>query len=95
MKRVVISKEGKGDSGEKKVTEEKRKRRGIPHGSYMWEEGKRERKQNRNKEHNKCCWYSCSSNWYSHLYQMAPGLTPTCPPDGTCSCTTCPPDVTM
>lgn len=29
------------------------------------------------------------------FYQMAPGLTPTCPLDGTCICTTCPPDVTM
>lgn len=44
---MVINKEEKGDSGEKKVTEQKRKRRGIPRGTYMWEEGKRERKQNK------------------------------------------------
>jgi len=95
MKRVVISKEGKGDSGEKKVTEEKRKRRGIPRGSYMWEEGKRKRKQN--KEYNTTCAAGTAAPVIGTptFYQMAPGLTPTCPPDGTCICTTCPPDVTM
>lgn len=68
----------------------------------MWEEGKRERKQN--KEYNTTCAAGTAAKVTGTaapvigtptFYQMAPDLTPTCPPDGTCIYTTCPPDVTM